>query len=148
MVLPVKSLTVIGAIVLTGCTTTSKMNVEDLNHFRVDCSRKYEQLAFLESQMPSQRDRLVNGLRTTSPVGVVATMLDGTYHEEQAMFNDRQKNIARHLIYQIKSHCPDLPQPQGCLHVNETFPSGSSQGAQCYQKSQARPVVNRWNVVD
>ena len=140
---------IVGAVFLTGCTTASRMDVEDLNYFRVDCSKRDEQLAFLERQIPSRNERYINGMRMTSPVGALVSVVDGTYYENRAMFNDRQQDIARTLIYQIKSHCPaPAPQPQGCTHINETFPSGSSQGARCFQRAQATPIVNRWEVID
>lgn len=139
----------VAVLTLTGCTTAAKMDVEDLNYFRVDCSKRNDQLAFLERQIPSRDDRFVNSMRMTSPVGVIVSAFNGTYHEDYAMLNDRQQNITRTLIYQIKSHCPEIvPNQSQCTHINETFPSGSSQGARCYQKSQPKPVVNRWELVD
>ena len=142
-------LAICGIVSLAGCTTTSRMDVEDLNYFRVDCSKKYDQLAFLEKQIPGRDERFVNSMRMTSPIGAVVSVVNGTYYEDHAMFNDRQQNIAKTLIYQIRSHCPDpVPTQTQCTHINENFPSGSSQGARCYQKSVARPVVDRWEVID
>ena len=140
-------LAICGIAVLSGCSTASRMDVEDLNYFRVDCSRRHEQLAFLERQMPSQSERYINGMRMTSPISVFISVVDGTYYESRAMYNDRQQDIARTLIYQIKSHCPELQaKPQGCTHISESFPSGSAQGALCYQRAQSTPVVSRWEV--
>lgn len=148
MVLPMKLLFVLLAVILSGCTTPARMNVQDLNHYKIDCSRKEEQLAFLQGFFPTPNERIVNGMRMTSPTGSVYTMIDGTYYEERAMFDRRQEGIARVIIHQIHSYCPaPTPQPQGCVHINETFPAGSSQGARCYQKTNPNPVVNRWEVV-
>jgi len=148
MVLPMKLLFVFAAVLLAGCTTPSRMNVQDLNHYQIDCSRREEQLAFLQGFFPTPNERIVNGLRITSPLGIVDTTADGTYYEERAMYDRRQESIARVIIHQIHSYCPaPRPQPQGCVHINETFPAGSSQGARCYQKSNPKPVVNRWEVV-
>jgi hypothetical protein len=123
------------------------MNVVDLNHYRVDCSRREEQLAFLHGNIPSPNERLVNGMRVTSPIGFVHTMSDGTYYEERAVFDRRQQAIARMIISEIESNCPLRPRPQGCVHINESFPSGDAQGARCYQSRNPRPVVNRWEAI-
>lgn len=37
------------------------MYAVDLDHFQIDCSRKAEQIAFLQSQRSQADDRLVNG---------------------------------------------------------------------------------------
>jgi hypothetical protein len=143
-----KLLFVLAAAFLAGCTTPSRMDVQDLNHYKIDCSRREEQLAFLQGFFPTPNERIVNGLRITSPLGIVDTTADGTYYEERAMYDRRQESAARVIIHQIHSYCPaPQPQPQGCVHINETFPTGSSQGARCYQKSNPKPVVNRWEVV-
>ena len=149
MVLPMKLLFVLLAVLLSGCTTPARMNVQDLNHYKIDCSRRDEQLAFLQSYFPTPNERIVNGMRMTSPTGAVYTMIDGTYYEERAMFDRRQEGIARVIIHQIHSYCPaPAPKPQGCVHINETFPAGSSQRARCYQTANPKPVVNRWEVVN
>ena len=135
------------AVSITGCSTTARMDVTDLNHYRIDCSRRDEQLAFLKGHMPNQTERITNGMRMTSPVGFVQTIADGTFHEERAMFDRRQQAIARMIIGEIESNCPVQIKPQGCVHINESFPSGDAQGARCYQSRNPRPVVNRWEVM-
>lgn len=142
-----KYLLLLLAVLATGCTTPSRMNVVDLNHYQIDCSRREEQLAFLKSQMPTKNDRYINALRMTSVVGTASSMANGTYNEERATFDRRQEAIARLIIYQIESQCPELPrQPQGCIHINEDLPAGSSQGARCYSSEKTTPIVNRWEV--
>lgn len=142
------SLSVVGIAVLSGCTTTSNMAVDDLNYFQIDCNRREEQLAFLRRQMPTQDDRLVNGLRMTSPVGLVATMVDGTYKEERATFDRKQEAIARVIIHQIESYCPrPKPRPQGCVTVTEQMPSGNSQGTRCYYSNNPNARTNRWEAL-
>lgn len=134
---------------LAGCATPSRMDVVDLNHFRIDCDRQEEQLAFLRSQIPTREDRMNSALRITSITGSVAAMVDGTYHEERAVVDRKQESIARLTIYQIQTYCPKpVAKPQGCVHVNESFPAGTSQGARCYQQSNPGPVVNRWEMID
>lgn len=140
---------ILSLAVVSGCTTTSKMNIVDLNYFKIDCNNQEEQLAFLRKQAPSQQDRMANALRITSTTGTLMSLSDRTYDEERATFDGRQEAVAKLLVYQIQNHCP-RPQAktQGCVHINETFPSGSSQGARCYQAANPRPVVNRWEMID
>lgn len=144
-----KALIALSLIAVAGCTTTSRMDIADLDHFRIDCSRREEQLAFLERQFPGQGDRMINAFRVTSVVGTAASMYDGTYHEERALYENKHAAVARLLIFQIKSNCYSAPKrPQGCVHVNEELPSGSAQGAVCYRDRQSTAVVKRWGVVD
>ena len=136
-------------IVTTGCTTPSRMDVHDLNHYKIDCDRQDEQLAFLVSQLPTTTDKHITAFRLTSPFGTIASMVDGTYYEERAVYDQRQLAIIRLTIYQIQTYCPKpVAKPQGCVHLNESFPAGTSQGARCYQNGRVTPVVNRWEVVD
>lgn len=143
-----KYLILLMAFFITGCSTPSRMNVIDLDYYQIDCSRRDEQLAFLRRQMPTKNEQMINGMRMTSPVGVVSSIANGTYYEERATFDRKQQAIARIKIYQIESQCPELPpQPQGCIQINEQFPSGNSQGIQCYKNTTNKPIINKWEVV-
>lgn len=143
-----KNLALLALVGITGCTTTSRMNVADLNYFQIDCNRREEQMAFLQRQMPDQGDRAVNAFRMTSVVGLAMSASDGTYYEERATFDGRQAAIARLIMYQIQAYCPPaVQQPQGCTHINEELPSGSAQGAVCYRNRKTTSVVKRWEVI-
>lgn len=143
-----KYLALLALVGAAGCTTTSHMNVVDLNYYQIDCNRREEQMAFLQRQMPTRNDRLINGFRMTSVTGVAMSATDGTFYEERATFDRRQEAIARLIMYQIQAYCPPaVQQPQGCTHVNEELPSGSTQGAVCYRNRQTTPVVKRWEVI-
>jgi len=134
---------------LGACSTPANMSVQDLNYYKIDCDRQFEQLAFLNRQFISPQDRMINSLRVTSPIGTAVSMSQGTYYEDRATFDRKQDAIAKLLIYQIHQHCPKPEaKPQGCIHVNESFPAGDSQGARCYQRATPNPVVNRWGVID
>ena len=137
----------IAFLCITGCTTSSRMNVVDLNYYQIDCERRDEQLAFLRGQMPTKNERIINGLQMTSVIGTVSSISNGTYQEDRAVFDRRQESIARLIIYQIEAYCPaPKPKPQGCIHINEDLPAGSSQGARCYSGGNTTPIVNRWEV--
>lgn len=131
---------------LSGCTTTTpaNMDVVDLNYYQIDCKRREEQMAFLQRQIPSQHDRLVNGLRMTSVSGSVQSAFEGTYTENRATFDRRQQAIADNLILSIRRHCPaPEPKPQSCLSIRENMPSGASGGTQC-RTPNGKPAVTRW----
>lgn len=140
----------ISLLALAGCstTTTSKMDVVDLNRFQIDCKYRDEQIAFLQGQIPTVNDRWRNALRITSPVASAVSIADGTYYEERAMFDRRQEHIAKNLIRTIHDWCPaPVARPQGCVTVTEQLPSGNGQGTKCYRGNNPKPVVNRWEAI-
>jgi hypothetical protein len=140
----------ISLLTLAGCstTTTSRMDVVDLNHFQIDCKYRDEQIAFLQGQIPTENDRWKSAFRITGPVGAVTALIDGTYHEERATLDRRQEYIAKGIIRTISNWCPVLTaQPQGCVTVTEQLPSGNGQGTKCYRGSNPIPVVNRWEAI-
>lgn len=89
-----------------GCTTTARMDYQSLNHFRVNCSKKQEQLEFLYSQWPSSNDRLVNGMMISSTGGFIASVADGTYQERRYLNDGYYTSVLRLLIDQVKQ-CPN-----------------------------------------
>lgn len=96
----------LAAVLNAGCTTTARMDYQSLNHFRVNCAKKYEQLEFLQSQWPSSNDRLVNGMMISSTSGFIASVADGTYQERRYLNDGYYTSVLRLLIDQVKQ-CPD-----------------------------------------
>lgn len=94
------------SVLLAGCTTTARMDLQGINQFRVNCAKKYEQLEFLQSQWPSQNERIVNGLMISSTFGFVSTVADGTYEERRHLNDGRYTSALRLLIDQVRQ-CPD-----------------------------------------
>ncbi len=140
-----KPLLISSLLLLTACSTPAKMDIVDLNYYQIDCNRREEQLAFLQRQMTTSNERLVNGLRMTSPLAVAGSILSGTYEQERATYDRRNDAAARLLIHQINSYCPqNVPaKPQGCTTVLEQMPSGNSQGTRC----NIRNRTNRWEAL-
>jgi hypothetical protein len=139
---------VLMAITISGCasTTRTQMDVADLDRYQIDCSRKQEQLDWLQSQMPSAHERLVNGLNMTSMFGWFNAARNGTFTEDQALYSGQQTAIIRNLIYKLETQCLDVPmrpQDQSCIVLNENNPSGASNGAKCFIASQKHPIT-RW----
>jgi len=138
----------LSAIALAGCSTASRMNIVDLNHYVIDCNKRDEQLAFLQRQMPTRNERYSNAMQMTSPVGTISSIANGTYAEDRATFDRKQEATARVIIYQIEAYCPTpKPKPQGCTTVLEQMPSGASQGTRCYRGTNPKPVINKWEAL-
>lgn len=146
------------AATLAGCTTPrARMDIADLNHYKIDCSRGEEQRAWLLGMMPTVTEQRANQIAMTSMLGWINATANGTIKEDRALFNGEQAATARTLIHQIDMFCPtsrDNPAnkpktKQGCVNVNETFTSGSSQGAVCTQKSKTNPATQqtRWEAI-
>ena len=53
-------------LLTTGCSTVQRtpMGFVDLDHFKVDCRKKGEQIAFLQSMRPTPDEKLFAGLST------------------------------------------------------------------------------------
>ncbi|CAB4133481.1 hypothetical protein UFOVP257_214 [uncultured Caudovirales phage] len=94
-------------LLLAGCTTTARMSRQDLVNFRIDCSKKQEQIDFLMSQWPSDNDRILNGLMLTSSSGFIATVADGTYQERKDLNDGRYTTQLRLMIRDIQTSCPN-----------------------------------------
>lgn len=123
------------------------MDVVDLSTYRVDCSRKQEQIAFIKSQMPGPREQRMNMLAMTSVVGWANSAANGTFTEDRAMFDNKQVAIAKVILHQLNQYCweSDMPKkPQGCTHVDESMTSGASNGTRCYEKNNKTPKSTRW----
>lgn len=139
---------ILAVVLATGCSTTKRMPTEDLRHFKPDCSRKEEQLRWLNSQMPSRGESQISAMAMTSVVGTVASVANGTYHEHRAVYDRRTQAMIRSYIRELETWCPaPNPKPQSCTHIREDFEVGSSQGSVCYAKGQTKPVVNKWEAL-
>lgn len=101
-----KRIILMSLLLLTGCTTTSRMDFQSINHFKINCAKKYEQLEFLRAQWPNERDFLLNGFMISSTGGFIATVADGTYQERRYLEEGRYTAVLRMLIDQVKQ-CPD-----------------------------------------
>lgn len=96
---------------LTGCAANpmlgQRMSYDDLNTFQIDCSKKYEQIAFLQSQMPTQNQRIA-GLFT---MGTFTTELPAHFRGEKSenarLVGDDYGAIIRAQISTLERHCPD-----------------------------------------
>jgi len=89
----------------SGCTTTAHMDRTTLNSMRIDCSKKQEQIDFLRSQVPSERDHLVNGFMIRGTFGTFNSIRDGTYKDRLDQDDGGLTNAIRLQIYNIQKQC-------------------------------------------
>ena len=136
----------IGAVlVMSGCSTTQNMSMNDLDYFKPDCTRRDEQMRWLASQMPTQNEYMINRMTTTSLEGVLWTKADGTYEQKQAIASGRYPMVIQAHMDYLRRHCPTpRPRPAGCVTVREDMTSGSAVGQRCQNGRDVRPVINRW----
>lgn len=94
---------------LGGCAgggTTSVVTIQDLNHYRVDCTRKPEQLAFLNTQLDAVgRDHNSNAMLLRSSIGHVTTVGDGTFNDRRYRARGYHEALIRSYINWIEDHC-------------------------------------------
>ena len=102
-----KNLIILSAILLTGCTTTARMDLHSLNTFKINCAKKQEQLDFLYSQWPSRDEQIVNALMIRSSLGFLASNADDTYQERRHLDDGRYTAVLRMTIDDVKRSCPD-----------------------------------------
>ena len=146
------------AATLTGCgsfqTPRATLNRMDLQHYRIDCSRKEEQKAFIQRHMPSLQEKYSNAFSMTSMLGIGNAAVQGTLEDDYAMFNGEQEAAARIILYQLDAYCRDpepakKPKPQGCVALDESMPSGASSGAKCEFKGKGKlkDATTRWEAL-
>lgn len=104
--MPSHSLLIIAiAAMVTGCTTTSKMSVADLNDYKIDCRKKDQQIEFLYSQIPSQGDQAANAFILTGITSTIVTTMDGTYDRRREAYRGYNRAIILSKIDYIRKYC-------------------------------------------
>jgi len=89
-----------------GCAFNPRMSYDELNTFNIDCSKKYEQIDFLRSQLPTQNERLGAAL-TRSLLTELPAHFRGEKSEHSRLINDDYGFIVRAQIGTLERHCPD-----------------------------------------
>ena len=103
---------------LSGCATTNsllgqRMSYQDLNTFQIDCTKKYEQIAFLQAQMPTQNQRFA-ALFTMSPLLTeLPAHFRGEVTENRRLVDGDYGFVIRSLISSLERHCPDSQSRYG-----------------------------------
>ena len=133
-------------VAITGCaaTDTRRMSMQDLNHFRPDCSRKEEQMKWLQAQMPTRWEQQRDAMAITSVGGAVWSLANGTYDQRRDVADRRTQAVIRSYIRDLENYCPNVLQPAGCVTVRDSTQVGSSQGQRCHDGRRQQPVIDRW----
>lgn len=98
---------IIVSVFSTGCATVERqpLPAQDLAYFQIDCSRKQEQILFLQSLRSSRDDRLMAGLRNL--VEPWSRYLDPRQHDQRVSVNKGYSDwlINQHL-QRLAWDCP------------------------------------------
>ena len=98
---------IIVILLMTGCsastTPTYSMPVRDLNHYQVDCSKKEEQIRFIQSMRPSNQQRNTSAVLSTIPFAWLADAGNRGGHEDVA--SGRKDWMLNQILMEL-SRCP------------------------------------------
>jgi len=92
-------------LLVSGCTTTAYMDRHTMNNMVIDCTMSKEQIAFIESQKPSDDDSFINSMMIRSWLGYFASNSDGTYNNRRDWNNGARTNAVRLQVYNIQKTC-------------------------------------------
>lgn len=101
-----KTLLMVSLIALGACTTTHRMDINDLRWMQADCSNKQAQISFLETQMTTPMDRLASISNMTGVFGILSMKSDGSYEQHKAIANREYDSVAKRLIWELRTNCP------------------------------------------
>ena len=103
--LQMKYLILAAAVLSTACTTPVRMDYNGLNTFKINCDKKEEQMAFLQSQLPTEREAITNYFIISNWSGFFASNADGTYNDRQKLFNNYHTAVIKANINQLRQQC-------------------------------------------
>ena len=93
-------------LLTTGCSTVQRtpMAFVDLDHFKVDCRKKGEQIAFLQSMRPTNDEKLFAGLSTIfQPWNYI---VDPYGHDSnRAVSTGRSEWVINQLLMELRDNC-------------------------------------------
>lgn len=89
-----------------GCATTQQtpMGFVDLNHFQIDCRKKAEQMAFLQSMRPTRDEKLLAGLSAIFQPWTYVTDPYG-YSNNRALSSGRTDWLTNQLLMELRDNC-------------------------------------------
>jgi len=91
---------------MAGCSTTAptySMGVEQLNHYQVDCSKKAEQIKYIQSMRPTNPQRNIAAVISSIPF---AWMLDvGNYSDQRHVASGKKDWMLNQILMEL-NRCP------------------------------------------
>ena len=96
----------LAVLLTTGCSTVQRtpMAFADLDHFKVNCKKKGEQIAFLQSMRPTNDEKLFAGLSTIfQPWNYI---VDPYGHDSnRAVSTGRSEWVINQLLMELRDNC-------------------------------------------
>lgn len=93
-------------LLTTGCSTVQRtpMAFADLDHFKINCKKKGEQIAFLQSMRPTNDEKLFAGLSTIfQPWNYI---VDPYGHDSnRAVSTGRSEWVINQLLMELRDNC-------------------------------------------
>ena len=93
-------------LLITGCSTVQRtpMAFVDLDHFQIDCRKKAEQIAFLQSLRPTRDEKLFAGF---SALVQPWTYITDPYAQDsrQAVSTGRSEWLLNQLLMKLRDDC-------------------------------------------
>lgn len=90
----------------TGCSTVQRtpMGFYDLDHFQIDCRKKAEQIAFLQSMRPTNDERLYAGFSAMLQPWTYITDPYG-HDSKQAISTGRTQWLINQKLMELRDNC-------------------------------------------
>jgi len=96
----------LAVLLTTGCSTVQRtpMAFADLDHFQINCKKKAEQIAFLQSMRPTNDEKLFAGLSTIfQPWNYI---VDPYGHDSnRAVSTGRSEWVINQLLMELRDNC-------------------------------------------
>ena len=96
----------LAVLLTTGCSTAQRtpMGFADLEHFKINCKKKAEQIAFLQSMRPTNDEKLFAGF---SAMFQPWTYLSDPYAQDsrQAVSTGRSEWLINQLLMELRDNC-------------------------------------------
>jgi len=93
-------------LLTTGCSTVQRtpMAFVDLDHFKVNCRKKGEQIAFLQSMRPTNDEKLLTGFSALLQPWTYITDPYG-HDSKQAVSTGRSEWVINQLLMELRDNC-------------------------------------------
>ena len=97
---------ILAILLTTGCSTVQRtpMGFADLDHFKVNCKKKAEQIAFLQSMRPTNDEKLFAGFSTIfQPWNYITNPYE--HDSNRAVSTGRSEWLINQLLMELRDNC-------------------------------------------
>ena len=93
-------------LLTTGCSTVQRtpMGFADLDHFKIDCRKKSEQIAFLQSMRPTPDEKLLAGFSAMFQPWAYVTDPYGQ-DSKRVVSTGRSEWVINQLLMELRDNC-------------------------------------------